>query len=71
MQVADFASYGQWYVRKSNPLAREKVRILSKKDGVFTPERLPALEHGSKMNGDNKSANWNDKLDIKVYWCIE
>ena len=24
---------------------------------------------GSMMNKDNKSASWNDNLDLKVWWC--
>ena len=42
---------------KSNPLAREKVRILSKSVVVFTPKRLPASKHGCKINRDNKSTS--------------
>ena len=54
---------------KSNPIARQKVRTLSKsvvssslsqchyQEGVFTPKGLPASKHGSKMNRDNKSAS--------------
>ena len=49
---------------KSNPLAREKVGILSKSVVSFFPSvlkkkefSLPASKCGSKMNRDNKSAS--------------
>ena len=32
---------------------------------------LPALKHGSKISRDNKSASWNDKLNVDVLRFIE
>ena len=64
---------------KSNPLARQKVRTLSKSvisfysfpvslsGGSFHSQRETSIKHGSKMSRDNKSASLNDKLDLEVY----
>ena len=53
---------------KSNPLANQKVRFITKSvvsfrlfpvslRGTFTPKELPALEHEAKMNRGNKSVS--------------
>ena len=61
--------------KKANPLANQNVRSVTKSvvsfqsfpvslRDAFAPKELRALKHGTKMNRDNKSVSWNDKLNL-------
>ena len=68
---------GSSHPTKSTPLANQKVRsvttsvvnfwsFLKSLRGAFAPKELTALKLRTKMNRDNKSASWNEKLDFQV-----